>query len=86
MSLLLHFAGWSLLLAVAQLLLSDYQRTHWCDLPDWAGPGLFYLDACTPNHPRSEADDGTVTVGFSRDFAPSDTGTQNSVGGVRAWE
>lgn len=82
MRLLLHFAGWSLLLAVAQLLLSDYQRTHWCDLPDWAGPGIFYEYSCTPNHPRSEEDDGTVTVGFLVAL-PSDTGTQNSVGGVQ---
>jgi len=80
--LLLHVAGWSLLMAVAQLGLSEYQQSHWCDLPEWAGPGIYEINTPRPT-PRSEVDDATVTVVALRQMPighrlGTDAGTQNS--------
>ena len=48
MKLILHLVGWLLLLNLLILGLSDFQQKRWCELPDWAGPGLYehWKDQC----------------------------------------
>ncbi len=57
MRLACHFIAWCVFFMALNLGARHYQVTHWCELPDWAGPGSVEHDYCSRPDPRSEVEE-----------------------------